>query len=160
MPRFLRRLAEGVFDEEDVRDRALELGDFIQQAREQYGISAPIAVGYEARALRHTGPCLTSIATPKMRTGRPDMSVEDYADDLSATVHYALETTRAVAVCPFHSEVTIRVGDDAAESHAFERAKRIVRSDGTNWETQDLRQEFARQLSKAADGECPRCAQH
>ncbi|MBP1065309.1 hypothetical protein JOE51_006776 [Bradyrhizobium japonicum] len=46
MPRFLRRLAEGVFDEEDVRDRALELGDFIQQAREQYGISAPIAVGY------------------------------------------------------------------------------------------------------------------
>lgn len=46
MPRFLRRLAEGVFDEEDVRDRALELGDFIQQAREQYGISAPIGVGY------------------------------------------------------------------------------------------------------------------
>jgi phospholipase/carboxylesterase len=46
MPRFFRRLAEGVFDEEDVRDRALELGDFIQQARDQYGISAPIAVGY------------------------------------------------------------------------------------------------------------------
>ena len=88
------------------------------------------------------------------------MSVKDYADDLSATVHYALETTRAVAVCPFHSEVTIRVGDDAAESHAFERAKRIVRSDGTNWKTQDLREEIARQLSRAADGECPRCAQH
>ncbi|MGY4291493.1 hypothetical protein ACVWXO_010759 [Bradyrhizobium sp. LM2.7] len=90
----------------------------------------------------------------------PDMSAKDYADDLSATVHYALETTRAVAVCPFHTEVTIRVGDDAAESHAFERAKRIVRSDGTNWETQDLREEIARQLSVAADGECPRCAQH
>lgn len=88
------------------------------------------------------------------------MSVKDYADDLSATVHYALETTRAVAVCPFHSEVGIRVGDDAAESHAFERAKKIVRSDGAHWETQDLRQEFARQLGKAADGECPRCAQH
>ena len=88
------------------------------------------------------------------------MSVKDYADDLSATVHYALETTRAVAVCPFHSEVTIRVGDDAAESHAFERAKRIVRSDGANWETHDVRQEFARLLSKAADRECPRCAQH
>lgn len=41
------------------------------------------------------------------------MSVKDYADDLSATVHYALETTRAVAACPFHSDVTIRVGDDA-----------------------------------------------
>jgi hypothetical protein len=88
------------------------------------------------------------------------MSAQDFADDLSATVHYALETTRAVAVCPFHTEVTVRVGDDAAESHAFERAKRIVRSDGTNWERQDLREEIARQLSKAADGECPRCASH
>ena len=62
------------------------------------------------------------------------MSAKDYADDLSATVRYALETTRAIAVCPFHSEVSIRIGDDAAESHAFERAKRIIRSDGTNWE--------------------------
>jgi hypothetical protein len=77
------------------------------------------------------------------------MSAKDYADDLSATVHYALETTRAVAVCLFHSEVTIRVGDDPAESHAFVRAKRIVRSDGTNWETQDLREEIARQLGEA-----------
>ncbi|MGY4503762.1 hypothetical protein ACVWYH_007719 [Bradyrhizobium sp. GM24.11] len=88
------------------------------------------------------------------------MCTKNYADDLNATVRHALETTRAVAVCPFHSEVTIRVGDDAAESHAFERAKRIVRSDGTHWETEDLRQEIARQLSKAADGECPRCAAH
>ena len=60
------------------------------------------------------------------------MCTKDYADDLNATVRYALETTRAIAVCPFHAEVTIRVGDDAAESHAFERAKRIVRSDGAN----------------------------
>lgn len=80
------------------------------------------------------------------------MSAQDYADDLTACVHYALETTRAVAVCPFHSEVTVRVGDDAAESQAFERAKRIVRSDGTNWGTQDLREEIVRQLSVAADG--------
>lgn len=86
------------------------------------------------------------------------MSATDYADDLGATVRYALETTRAVAVCPFHSEVTIRIGDDAAESHAFERAKRIVKSDGTNWEPKDLREEIGRQLSKAEDGECPLCA--
>ncbi|MEY9885099.1 alpha/beta hydrolase [Bradyrhizobium sp. USDA 329] len=45
-PRFFRRLAEGVFDEEDVRRRALELGDFVREARGRYGISAPIAVGY------------------------------------------------------------------------------------------------------------------
>ncbi len=46
MPRFFRRLAEGVFDEDDVRRRALELGDFVSQARKQYGIAAPIAVGF------------------------------------------------------------------------------------------------------------------
>lgn len=46
MPRFFRRLAEGVFDEEDVRHRALELAEFVEGARESYRIDAPIAVGY------------------------------------------------------------------------------------------------------------------
>ncbi len=46
MPRFFRRLAEGVFDEDDVRRRADELADFIAEARERYGLPAPIAVGY------------------------------------------------------------------------------------------------------------------
>ncbi|MDA9441429.1 hypothetical protein XH98_20505 [Bradyrhizobium sp. CCBAU 51745] len=88
------------------------------------------------------------------------MFTKDYADDLSATVRYALETTRAVALCPFHSEVTIRIGDDAAESHAFERAKKVVKSDGANWEPKVLREEIGRQLSELADGTCPLCASH
>jgi len=46
MPRFFRRLAEGVFDEEDVRQRARELGDFVAEARQRYGIAAPVAVGF------------------------------------------------------------------------------------------------------------------
>ena len=46
MPRFFRRLAEGVFDEDDVRRRALELGEFVAEARTQYGIAAPVAVGF------------------------------------------------------------------------------------------------------------------
>ncbi|MBR0848572.1 alpha/beta hydrolase [Bradyrhizobium diazoefficiens] len=46
MPRFFRRLAEGVFDEEDVRRRAHELGDFVSEARQRYGIAAPVAVGF------------------------------------------------------------------------------------------------------------------
>jgi len=46
MPRFFRRLAEGVFDEDDVRRRAHELADFVQAARERYGIAAPIALGF------------------------------------------------------------------------------------------------------------------
>lgn len=46
MPRFFRRLAEGVFDEADVRRRAFELGEFVAEARKQYGIAAPVAVGF------------------------------------------------------------------------------------------------------------------
>lgn len=46
MPRFFRRLAEGVFDEDDVRKRALELGEFVAYARQRYGIAAPVAVGF------------------------------------------------------------------------------------------------------------------
>lgn len=46
MPRFFRRLAEGVFDEEDVRRRAAELADFIAEARVAYDLPAPIALGF------------------------------------------------------------------------------------------------------------------
>ena len=46
MPRFFRRLAEGVFDEEDVRRRAAELADFIEAARTRYGLAAPVALGF------------------------------------------------------------------------------------------------------------------
>src|SRR5581483_12426585 len=43
---FFRRVAEGVFDQEDVRRRAEELADFVAAARERYQIAAPFAVGY------------------------------------------------------------------------------------------------------------------
>jgi phospholipase/carboxylesterase len=46
MPRFFRRLAEGVFDEQDVRRRANELADFVTEARGRYDLPGPIAVGY------------------------------------------------------------------------------------------------------------------
>jgi len=46
MPRFFRRLAEGVFDEDDVRARAHELADFVEVAGAHYGIAAPVALGY------------------------------------------------------------------------------------------------------------------
>jgi phospholipase/carboxylesterase len=45
MPRFFRRLSEGVIDEEDVRLRAGELAAFISEARAAYGLEAPIALG-------------------------------------------------------------------------------------------------------------------
>ncbi len=46
MPRFFRRLSEGIFDEDDVRRRADELADFVEVARARYGIAAPVALGY------------------------------------------------------------------------------------------------------------------
>jgi phospholipase/carboxylesterase len=46
MPRFFRRLAEGVFDEADVRRRAQDLADFVAEARATYGIAAPVALGF------------------------------------------------------------------------------------------------------------------
>lgn len=46
MPRFFRRLAEGVFDHEDVVRRAHELADFVTAARQQHGLPPPIAVGF------------------------------------------------------------------------------------------------------------------
>jgi predicted esterase len=38
MPRFFRRLSEGVFDEDDLRRRTFELADFVQSAADHYAI--------------------------------------------------------------------------------------------------------------------------
>lgn len=46
MPRFFRRLREGVFDEADVRARADALAAFVGEARTAYGLAAPVAVGF------------------------------------------------------------------------------------------------------------------
>ncbi|TLS35979.1 alpha/beta hydrolase [Pseudalkalibacillus caeni] len=48
MPRFFRRVAEGVFDEEDLVFRTKELHEFINEAAEKYGFdrNKVVAVGY------------------------------------------------------------------------------------------------------------------
>ena len=46
MPRFFRRLAEGVFDLDDLRARTGQLADFVMAARREYGLDAPLAVGF------------------------------------------------------------------------------------------------------------------
>jgi predicted esterase len=48
MPRFFRRLAEGVFDEEDLIRRTHELAGFLEQAAEKYSFDPRelVAVGY------------------------------------------------------------------------------------------------------------------
>jgi len=48
MPRFFRRLAEGVFDLDDLRQRTAELAEFVREAGEQYTFdpSRVVAVGF------------------------------------------------------------------------------------------------------------------
>jgi phospholipase/carboxylesterase len=46
MPRFFRRLTEGVFDEEDLRRQTEALADFVLAAREAYGLPPPVALGF------------------------------------------------------------------------------------------------------------------
>src|SRR5437868_10373853 len=48
MPRFFRRLAEGIFDLEDLQKRTHELADFVTSAAEHYKIDTQkiVAVGY------------------------------------------------------------------------------------------------------------------
>ena len=78
------------------------------------------------------------------------------SDNTKAVVREALISTRAVKVCPFHPEVTIRIGDDAAETHASHRLASIV---DANWDHDARLVEMARQLGDCADGVCPRCAE-
>ncbi len=48
MPRFFRRLAEGVFDLEDLKKRTHELADFVAASAKQYHFAAEqlVAIGY------------------------------------------------------------------------------------------------------------------
>ena len=48
MPRFFRRLAEGVFDLEDLKKRTIELADFVAAAAKYYKLAADqiVAIGY------------------------------------------------------------------------------------------------------------------
>ncbi|MDQ1077634.1 alpha/beta hydrolase [Pseudoroseomonas cervicalis] len=46
MPRFFRRLAEGVFDEADLVAQAAALAGFVTAARQRHGLAAPVALGF------------------------------------------------------------------------------------------------------------------
>ena len=85
MPRFFRRLAEGVFDEADVRRRAGDLAAFVAGARAAYGLAAPVAVGFSnganiaaATLLLHpavlAGAVLLRAMVPLARTPPADLA--------------------------------------------------------------------------------------
>ena len=85
------------------------------------------------------------------------MSISDYVDDLERAARYALAKTGAIEVCSAHG-VTIRIGDDDAERHAYALATTILKSDGTMWMREDVMPAIKDELDMAADGECPQCA--
>jgi predicted esterase len=81
MPRFFRRIAEGVFDEDDVRRRADELAAFVTAATERNGLDARrvIAAGFSNGAniaaavlLLHPGVLSAAILLRAMVPLEPD----------------------------------------------------------------------------------------
>jgi phospholipase/carboxylesterase len=66
MPRFFRRLEEGVFDREDLVRRTDELTQFVENARSAYSLPAPIALGFSNGA-NIAWPLL--IARPELLSG-------------------------------------------------------------------------------------------
>jgi phospholipase/carboxylesterase len=46
MPRFFRRVGEGVFDIDDLNARTKELAEFVTKARAAYNLAKPIALGF------------------------------------------------------------------------------------------------------------------
>ncbi|MGK7376651.1 alpha/beta hydrolase [Planococcus sp. 1R117A] len=87
MPRFFKRLSEGVFDMEDLKARTEELNDFVNKAAKEHGFdrSNVIAIGYsnganiaanllftDAAALK--GAILHHPMVPNRETALPDLS--------------------------------------------------------------------------------------
>ena len=66
MPRFFRRLAEGVFDVEDLKFRSKELADFVKAASVRYGLESKqiVLVGYSNGANIAAGMLLAGSLLP------------------------------------------------------------------------------------------------
>jgi phospholipase/carboxylesterase/glyoxalase family protein len=82
-PRFFRRLAEGVFDHEDLLFRTHELAEFVQAAAKEYGFDASkvVAVGYSNGAnvaastiLLHPGLLRAAVLFRAMVPFEPDLA--------------------------------------------------------------------------------------
>lgn len=82
-PRFFRRLAEGVFDHEDLLLRTHELAEFVEAASEEYGFdrSKVVAVGYSNGAnvaastiLLHPGLLRAAVLFRAMVPFEPDVT--------------------------------------------------------------------------------------
>ena len=134
MPRFFRRLAEGVFDEADLRRRAADLAGFIAEARTAYGLAAPVAVGFSnganiaaALLLLHPGvlagavllrPMVPLCETPPVDlAGRPVLMLSGAADPIvpAANVGSLAERLRAAGATVSHETLPVGHGLSQAD---------------------------------------------
>ncbi|MGU3362621.1 alpha/beta hydrolase [Methylobacterium sp. M6A4_1b] len=134
MPRFFRRLAEGVFDEADIRRRAADLAGFIDEARRAYGLAAPVAVGFSnganiaaALLLLHpevlAGAALLRPMVPLRETppvdlaGRPVLMLSGAADPIvpAANAGALAERLRAGGAAVTHETLPVGHGLSQAD---------------------------------------------
>lgn len=85
------------------------------------------------------------------------MSIDEYAEDLEQAAREALFRVGALKACPVHSDVTIRVGDEDFERHAYALATTIIKRGDEMWKREDLMDAIKHELDMAADGACPAC---
>lgn len=95
MPRFFRRFAEGVFDVEDVKARAAELGEFVREKAAEHGFDSErvMAMGYSNGANIAAAMLLTGAARfPRAVLARAMTPLEPEALPDLAETEVLLET--------------------------------------------------------------------
>ncbi|MCJ2081969.1 alpha/beta hydrolase [Methylobacterium sp. J-090] len=133
MPRFFRRLAEGVFDEDDVRRRAADLASFVAGARAAYGLPAPVALGFSNGAniaaavlLLHPGVLAGAVLLRPMRplavlpepdlTGLPVLMLSGAQDPIVPEANVRSLTDRLRASGARVEHTVLRVGHGLSQA--------------------------------------------
>jgi len=118
-PRFFRRLAEGVFDHEDLVFRTHELAEFVEAASEEYGFdrSKLVAAGYSNGAniaastiLLHPGLLRAAVLFRAMVPFEPEVT-----PDLSGIPVFMASGRRDQMIPPYNSQ---RLADILGEAGA------------------------------------------
>jgi predicted esterase len=117
MPRFFRRIREGVFDEEDLKFRANELADFVEAAAQKYGFDPArlVALGYSNGAVTASGLLLLR---PQTLAGavlfRPMVPlVPDAPPDLSGVRVFVAAGEQDNIAPPENAEALVKLLSDA-----------------------------------------------
>lgn len=84
--------------------------------------------------------------------------LSDELDELEEVARFALARANAIRGCPVHPDVTIRIGNLAAERDAGALASAMLGEEGAAWRPAALKLAIRDALDEASEGECPACA--